>query len=91
MYLKPNNPNNYYVLDIEADDYVASRIWCVVVKNLETGEVRHFTDKESFLSFHQGHHRYIGHYLLTFDIPTLNRLWDTRIIVTGKQIGRAHV
>ena len=68
-----------YVIDIEADDLKATKIWCVVVKNLETGVVQSFKDKESFDAFHQGCHRYIGHNLLSFDAPTLNHVWAAGI------------
>lgn len=78
-YLEQEDPERAWIIDIEADGFTPTVIWCVVVKNLKTGEVKSFTDKESFNEFHSSDHRYIGHYILNFDIPVINRLWSTGI------------
>ena len=75
-YLKQKDPERAWILDIEADSLVPTKIYCVVVKNLKTKEEKVFTDAEAFLSFHSPDHRYIGHNLISFDIPVLNRLWN---------------
>ena len=67
----------YWCLDIECDDLKATKIHCVCVRNLVSDEERTFYDKDSFLAFHSRDFRYVGHNLLSFDIPNLNRLWDT--------------
>jgi len=78
LHLKQDSEQTW-VLDIETDGYTPTVIYCVVVKNLKTGEVKSFLDKESFNAFHQASHRYIGHYILNFDAPALNNLWNIGI------------
>lgn len=81
MYLKQQNPESYWVIDIEADDLNATQIWCVVVKNLKTEETHVFTEPKAFTAWLQdcGDCRFVGHNILSFDIPVLNRLWGQSI------------
>ena len=79
QYLKQEEPEKVWVLDIESDGFDPTVIYCVCVKNLGTGEVKSFLDKESFNAFHSPDYRYIGHYILNFDVPVINRLWNTGI------------
>lgn len=79
MYLRHNNPENYWVIDIECDSLNPTVIWCCVVKNLHTEEVLVFTDKEEFSEFHKDTFIYVGHNIVSYDIPVLNRLWEASI------------
>jgi len=79
-YLTPDN--NYWVVDIEANGlHDATKIWVVVVRNvLESSRVHTFIDSVSFCSWlHDNDVTLVGHNLLSFDVPTLNRLWGTNI------------
>lgn len=82
MYLNHKDLSKYWVLDIEADDLKATRIWVVVAINAATGETVSFLDREQFTRFVDAHRNdcyWVGHNAISFDIPTLNRLWGTRI------------
>jgi hypothetical protein len=48
IYLTPTN--QHWACDIEADNLLdkATRIWCVCVENVLTGEKHAFTDREAF-------------------------------------------
>lgn len=79
-YLKYNK--NYWIIDIETDDFNASVIWCVVVRNIESNEVGVFFNEDDFNDWYMGLPEepiFIGHNLLAFDIPILNRLWGIGI------------
>lgn len=82
MYLNSNKNPNYWILDIEANSLTPDVIWCVVLRNCSTGEVLDFLNKESFLSWldeHQSSFFFVGHNILSYDIPWLNKLWGTDI------------
>lgn len=68
--------DNYWVLDLEADSLTPTKIWCVCVCNIKTNEEKTFYDKESFLEFLQPDMVVVGHNILSFDIPVLQRLWE---------------
>ena len=78
-YYNPENPDNTFFLDIEADGLEPARIWCAVLQKYGTEEQIVFTNKEDFVEWHRSNHCYIGHNLLSFDVPCLNRLWDAQI------------
>lgn len=75
MYL--NWTDQYWVLDIETDGLKPTVIWCVVVKNIKSGEVRHYLNEEDFKGFlvENPSAIFVGHNILSFDIPALIRLW----------------
>lgn len=83
MYLTHKDPSKYWVLDIEGDDLKATRIWVVVAINAATGEVLSFRDAELFNRFVRAKVAdgcyFVGHNFLSFDVPTLNRLWGSGI------------
>lgn len=82
MYLTHDNKEQYWVLDLESNGLKdATKIWLVVVQNLQTEEVLEFFDSESFNLWHNSDHIYIGHNLLSFDLPLINRLWKTELDV----------
>lgn len=80
MYLKPKH-QKYFILDIECDSLQPTKIWCVCLKNTETQEEFLFLTQEEFKSWHEKDNIYIGHNIISFDAPNLNRLWDTKIVL----------
>lgn len=77
MYLKPTDPEKYWIIDIEADSLEPTKIYCVVVKNLKTEEVLVFTDATAFKEWLREGAVFIGHNAVSFDVPALNKLWET--------------
>ena len=75
-YLEHNN--NFWVIDIETDDLNATRVWCIVCRNVETDEVQTFSGAtlwDHFRDWSDAHSPiFVGHNLLWFDLPTLNRI-----------------
>jgi len=67
------------VLDLEADNLLplATRIWCVCTKLLETGEERTFYDKDSFTEYIRevSPTHVVMHNGLGFDLECLCRVW----------------
>jgi len=65
----------YFILDVEADALKnPQRIWCIVAKNIETGEVHVFdgpTLKQDFIKFSGSVTGYIGHNLIGWDRGTI--------------------
>lgn len=84
MYLQHNNLEDYYVLDIEADGLYPSQIWCVVVQNVQSKQVWKFygsdfyRDIRRFVRERAGAF-WVGHNILSYDAPALNRLCDAGI------------
>lgn len=77
------------VLDIEANGLEnPTQIWCIVCKDLETGEYHVFRPYQSdeevrrFRTFLEGVLLVIGHNLLGYDWPVLSRLLDCEVDVT---------
>jgi DNA polymerase I len=66
------------VFDIEADNLLldASRIWCVVTKDLGTGEITKFTEENlhEVIPHLQTADRLIAHNGVCYDVPVLRRL-----------------
>jgi DNA polymerase I-like protein with 3'-5' exonuclease and polymerase domains len=72
---------NTWACDIEADGLLedATRIWCVCVKNVVTGEEKEFTDAEAFRNWLDVDAVLVGHNFIAYDLVMLNRFWDTGI------------
>lgn len=67
------------VCDVETNDlWKPTNIWCVVAKDVETGEVYEFRGEDEvrrrFPQFSTRVSGYIGHNFLEFDLPVLNNL-----------------
>ena len=65
------------ILDIEADSLTPTLIHCIVVKELTTGEVKSFVQRQCYTEFPkyaEGVTKFIGHNIISFDIPAINRL-----------------
>jgi len=82
MYLDyKEHPQGVFVIDIEGDDLPTNVIWCMCWRNLLTGEQGECLDYRSILSFFERTSGaiYIGHNILGYDGPTLNRLVGTKL------------
>ena len=66
------------VLDIETDSK-QTKIWLCYTHNSETGEYICHTKPDTLIPLINKAERLIGHNLIGFDAPVLNRLWGTRI------------
>ena len=73
------------VFDIETDDLDASRVWCIVAKEVD-GEVYKFgpNEIEDALNFLLQADALIGHNIIGFDLPVLKKLHNFNY--TGKII-----
>jgi len=71
------------VCDIETDSLNATKIWCVVCKDVDTEDEYVFLqdDAEKFKQFSTGVSHWIGHNFLGFDAYYLNLLWGVPIAV----------
>jgi len=72
---------DYYTIDIETDDLDATVIWCLCWQNVKTnekGECVTYEEMRDFFATRKGS-KYVGHNILKFDTPTLNRLLSVGI------------
>ena len=67
------------VIDIETN-LKHDTIWCCVTKDITTGEVKVWTEAKSLNAYLRQDDKFVGHNLIGFDAPILNRLWHTRIL-----------
>ena len=69
-------PRGLYVIDIETDDLDATVIWVMCWRNLFTGETGELTDIDEISTWldERKNSYFIGHNILGFDGPVLNRL-----------------
>lgn len=83
MYLRHADLSKYWVADIETDGLNPSHIWCLVAKNVATGQkvkaVGHEDVRRACSKI--GRDYFIGHNFLSFDAPVLNRLLGLSIRV----------
>jgi len=80
-YLTQKDKSKYLIFDIETDDLKATKIWVCVVKELGSSTVHVFRDADAFNRFSEAHKEafWVGHNAISFDAPTLNRLWGSRL------------
>jgi DNA polymerase I len=74
------------ILDIETDALNATKIHCIVTKNVDTGQVNLWKGDQcytSFPKFAKGVSKFIMHNGISFDAPTLNRLTGTKLNVSN--------
>lgn len=85
---EPVKTSRKVVLDIEADSLTPTRIWCVVVKDIDTNEVFVFDDQGSspgdLRTFLDSVDVVIGHNVLDYDLPVLGLLWD--VVITPDRV-----
>ena len=72
------NHSRTLVIDIETN-LKHDTIWCAVTNDVDTGEVKVWTEAESLRKYLRQSDRFVGHNIISFDAPILNRLWNTRI------------
>jgi len=69
------------VLDIETDSLNASKIHVCVTKDLQTGDVSFYREPDELLPELKKYDYFVGHNILSFDAPILNKLWNFSISV----------
>lgn len=84
MYL--NDYDKYVVIDIEGDPIPSTRVWCAAVIDLLSGEERLITDNAELKRYvtdkkAQGY-KFVGHNIIGYDAPTLNRLLKTSLTIS---------
>lgn len=82
MYLTPTK--KHWIIDIETDGLDdCSRVWVMCYSNAVTDEKGSLVSNESIKEWFANHkgHVFIGHNIVKFDAPTLNRLLGTGISV----------
>ncbi len=64
------------VFDIETDDLNATKIWCMVAQDSDSGKIYKFAphELESGLELLQSADKLIGHNIIGFDIPVIKKL-----------------
>lgn len=79
MYLNPTD--KHWILDLETDGLrdECTRIFVVCVEHATSSERLSFRTKEDFLSWLDREYILVGHNLVAFDVPVLNRLWGAGI------------
>ena len=85
MYLDWQQSNaDYYAIDIETDSLDATVIWCMCWENIKTKQKGRCIGKEECLKFFEETKGsiYVGHNILKFDAPTLNRIAGTRLVTS---------
>lgn len=81
-YLNPTKDlSKYLIFDIETDDIKATKIHVCVVMEAGSGAVHVFRDAADFRRFAEAHkdHFWVGHNAISFDGPTINRLWGSTL------------
>ena len=76
------------ICDIETDSLTPTKVWCIVCKDIDTGEYHDFirhSNLDSFRAFADDVTEWWGHNFLSFDAPALNRLLGTRIKISEIQ------
>ena len=85
MYL-PNDVSKYFAIDIEADSLTPTVIHCMAAVNCRTGEELSFTNIEAIRDWvgkRKGEGcKFIGHNIIGYDAPNLNRLCGTQLTVS---------
>ena len=67
------------ILDIETDSLDATKIWCCICQDVSQPGTAMFTDGKSLAKHLDTYDKVIGHNAISFDVPVLNRLWNTAI------------
>lgn len=67
------------VFDIEADGLTPTQVWCIVAKDVQTGQVSQFYG-DTLMGFNdlvKDYDEVIGHNIIGYDVPVLERLLKT--------------
>lgn len=67
------------VFDIEADGLTPTQVWCIVAKDVQTGQVSQFYGDTltGFNDLVKDYDEVIGHNIIGYDVPVLERLLKT--------------
>lgn len=85
MYLDwENQAQDYYAIDIEADSLDPTVIWCMCWENIKTGETGDCVGKDEVKAFFDRTKGsvYIGHNIVKYDAPVINRLAKAKLVVS---------
>jgi DNA polymerase I len=63
-------------IDVETDGLDATKIWCAVTKDIDTNEVNTWKEATGLRQYINEQDLLIGHNIIGFDLPVLNRLWN---------------
>ena len=84
MYL-PTDFKKYWAIDIEGDNLPSNVIHCVVAINCATKEEISMTSYDKIRAFFKKEKssgsKFVGHNIIGYDAPTLNRLVGTRLTI----------
>lgn len=83
MYLS-GDYEHFWAIDIEGDPIPSTRVWCMCAVNIKTKEELRFTNTDEIRDWINNEQRrnrakFIGHNIVGYDAPTLNRLVGTRL------------
>ena len=69
------------LFDIETDDLKATRIWCIVCKDLDTNQIYKFGPNELYkgVKLLESATTIVGHNVIGFDIPIISKLLDCNL------------
>jgi DNA polymerase-1 len=78
--------DKYWVIDIEGNDLfpAVTRIWCAVVYNIVNKETVHLVGHDRIKEWFEAHEGaiFIGHNILGYDMPALNKVLGLKIKLT---------
>jgi len=66
-------------LDIETDGLDATKIHVCVCKDINTDQLTYHTRAHTFNTLLENYDTIVGHNILSFDVPVLNKLWKSNI------------
>ena len=76
------------LFDIETDDLKATKVWCLVAKDLDSEQLYTFGPKqiEEGIQLLERATHLVGHNIIGFDIPVIEELYDRPNLAEGKEI-----
>ena len=84
MYL-PVNLEKHWAIDVEGDPIPSTRIWCLVAVNCasrETVKLTGYDEIKNFIDEKKSEGcKFVGHNIIGYDAPTLNRIIGTRLTI----------
>ena len=87
LMMKETSDNKYLIIDIETNGLLntldksneVSKIFCIVTKDLSTGEIVTYTQEECYTNFKPSPNTiFIGHNILSYDLRVLAKILDYR-------------
>lgn len=85
MYL-PSNLEKYWAIDIEGDLIPSTKVYCVVAVNCDTRETVSMTAYNKIKTFFAERKsegcKFVGHNIIGYDAPTLNRIVGTKLTIS---------